>query len=155
MGRGSGYLGSYVKDLIPSPATRYQPRSWLPASFRMLGMAMRHRTSAANRRSDCDLWIPPLRFQGHMRIRLRCISWQWLLGIERIPIGRAIRNLLDGCPVEAFADFFVQSLSTHRNHKAFAPCGHLGDRFPVVLDGSQCHRWNTLRHAARSARKAG
>ena len=126
-----------------------------PLHSKCSGRECAHRTSAGNRLPDRDLWIPLLQVPGHMRIRLRCISWQWLLGIERIPIDHGIRNLLAGCPAEAFAVFFVQGHSTHRNHNAFALSRRLGDRFPVALDGSQFHCSNTFRYDDCSTRKAG
>ena len=65
---------------------------------------------------------------------------QSLFGIERIPTDNCIRDLLDGCPSEAFDALFPACLDTLAEHGARAPFLRLDGRLLLALDGIEFHK---------------
>jgi len=96
-----------------------------------------------------------LSFQRRIEDEEARSNCQSLFGIGRIPTDNTIRNLLDGCPSDAFDSLFPRCLEALDENGALEPFRRLDGRIPVALDGIEFHKSGKVKCPLCSIRHVG
>ena len=80
---------------------------------------------------------------------------QTLIGTGPIPTANTIRNLLDGCPSDAFDPLLPRCLDIHSERSAVEPFLRLDKRILIALDGVEFHKSYRIHCARCSIRYSG
>ena len=96
-----------------------------------------------------------LSFQRRMEDEEQRSNCQTLFDTEAIPTDNTIRNVLDGCPSDAFDPLFPLGLDTLRDNGALEPFLRLDKRILIALDGIEFHKSYSIHCDICSTRHTG